>query len=102
VTELTNATRAEVEQTLEWARAQSAAIVARAQQGAEQLLGSAGLGDDQIERVADAIVRAAEQGADTGRTPGTMPRAAATASPPPPSVQEDGDDGEEPQDESQA
>jgi F0F1-type ATP synthase membrane subunit b/b' len=102
-TELTNATRAEVEQTLEWARAQSAAIVARAQQGAEQLLGSAGLGDDQIERVADAIVRAAEQGADTGRTPGTMPRAAAPASQPPPAAEQvDGDDGEEQQDESQA
>jgi hypothetical protein len=75
-TELTNATRAEVEQTLEWARAQSGSIVARAQQGAEQLLASAGLGDEQIARVADAIVRAAEQTAEGGRTPGTMPRAA--------------------------
>ena len=40
-TELTNATRAEVEQTLEWARGQAGAIIARAQEGAEQLLGAA-------------------------------------------------------------
>jgi hypothetical protein len=74
-TELTNATRAEVEQTLEWARAQSAVIVARAQQGAEQLLASAGLAEEQLERVADAIVRAAEQSSEAGRPPGTMPAA---------------------------
>src|SRR5205085_1905224 len=42
-TELTNSARAEVEATLEWARAQTSAILARAQHGAEQLLGSAGL-----------------------------------------------------------
>ena len=41
-TELTNATRAEVEQTLEWARGQAGAIISRAQEGAEQLLGSRG------------------------------------------------------------
>ena len=76
-TELTNSTRAEVEQTLEWARAQSAAIVARAQHGAGQLLASAGLGEDELERVTEAIVRAAEQAASSGRPPGTMPRAAA-------------------------
>ena len=82
-TELTNATRAEVEQTLEWARAQSASIVARAQQGAEQLLASAGLGDERLGRVADAIVRAAEGAGDSGRTPGTMPRAVSQPAPPP-------------------
>jgi hypothetical protein len=87
-TELTNATRAEVEQTLEWARAQSAAIVARAQQGAEQLLASAGLGEKQLERVADAIVRAAEQTSLAGRTPGTMPRAAPVSQEPPPAAAE--------------
>jgi hypothetical protein len=87
-TELTNATRAEVEQTLEWARAQSGVIVARAQQGAEQLLSSAGLGDEQLERVADAIVRAAEQTTDTGRAPGTMPRTAAASQGPPPAATE--------------
>ena len=71
-TELTNATRAEVEQTLEWARAQASAIIARAQHGAEQLLGSAGLGDDAIERVAETIVRAAEH-ATEGTRPAAVP-----------------------------
>jgi F0F1-type ATP synthase membrane subunit b/b' len=81
-TELANATRAEVEQTLEWARAQSAAIVTRAQQGAGQLLAAAGLSDEQIGRVADAIVRAADQAsAGPGRAPGTMPRAGVAPQP---------------------
>jgi hypothetical protein len=66
-TELTNATRAEVEQTLEWARAQASAILARAQQGAEQLLAAAGLGQDVISNVADAIVRAAEHSLEPQR-----------------------------------
>jgi hypothetical protein len=87
-TELTNATRAEVEQTLEWARAQSAAIVARAQQGAGQLLASAGLGEQQLDRVADAIVRAAEQTSEPGWAPGTMPRAAVVSQAPPPAPAE--------------
>ena len=78
-TELTNATRAEVEQTLEWARAQASSIVARAQQGAEQLLASAGLGEEQMARVADAIVRSAEQIAESGRPAGVMPRRPAAA-----------------------
>src|SRR5918995_3984657 len=72
-TELTNSARAEVEQTLEWARAQASMIAARAQQAAEQLLASAGLGKDQISRVADAIVHSAEQPDDRRRTPGTLP-----------------------------
>jgi hypothetical protein len=59
-TELTNSARAEVEQTLEWARAQGAAIMTRAQQGAEQLLSAAGLGDDALSTVSDAIVQAAQ------------------------------------------
>ena len=63
-------------------------IVSRAQQGAEQLLSSAGLGDEQLGRVADAIVRAAEQTVDTGRTPGTMPRSAAASQGPPPAAAE--------------
>jgi cell division septum initiation protein DivIVA len=63
-TELTNAARAEVEQTLEWARAQASTILARAQHGAEQLLAAAGLGQDAIAQVAEAIVRAAEQVSD--------------------------------------
>jgi F0F1-type ATP synthase membrane subunit b/b' len=59
-TELTNAARAEVEQTLEWARAQANAIMVRAQQGAEQLLSAAGLGDEAISGVSDAILKAAQ------------------------------------------
>jgi hypothetical protein len=68
-TELTNAARAEVEQTLEWARAQASAVLARAQHGAEQLLAAAGLGEDAIAQVAEAIVRAAEQTADARQVP---------------------------------
>ncbi|HEY1365589.1 MAG TPA: hypothetical protein VGF23_00675 [Gaiellaceae bacterium] len=70
-TELTNATRAEVEQTLEWARAQAGAILTRAQHGAEQLLTAAGLGEEAIGRVADAIVQSVER---TGERPaGILP-----------------------------
>ena len=57
-TELTNAARAEVEQTLEWARAQATARLARAQQGAEQLLAAAGLGEPAISQVVQSIVEA--------------------------------------------
>jgi hypothetical protein len=60
-TELTNAARAEVEQTLEWARNQARVVIGRAQQGAEQLLAAAGLGQDAIAEVAAAIMRSAEQ-----------------------------------------
>jgi len=66
-TELTNAARGEVEQTLEWARAQATAIMSRAQQGAEQLLAAAGLGDDALSGVSDAIVQAANQEVEAGR-----------------------------------
>jgi F0F1-type ATP synthase membrane subunit b/b' len=74
-TELANATRAEVEQTLEWARAQATAIMARAQQGAEQLLASAGLGEQQVTRVAEAIVKSIEQPGEKTRSPGSLPGA---------------------------
>jgi hypothetical protein len=57
-TELTNTVRAEVEQTLEWARGQAAAVMARAQQGAEQLLAAAGLGEPEVTKVVEAIMRA--------------------------------------------
>jgi len=63
-TELTNSARAEVEQTLEWARAQASSIMARAQNGAEQLLRAAGLGDDAVGQVAQAIVAATTQAAE--------------------------------------
>jgi F0F1-type ATP synthase membrane subunit b/b' len=66
-TELTNSARAEVEQTLEWARAQATAIMARAQQGAEQYLSAAGLGDDAISSVSEAIVQAANTDIEAAR-----------------------------------
>ena len=66
-TELTNATRAEVEQMLEWARAQASTIIARAQQGTEQLLAAAGLGEARANEVADEIVKSAETQATSAR-----------------------------------
>jgi len=80
-TELTNAARAEVEQTLDWARSQAAIVIARAQQGAEQLLGSAGLGDDVVSKVGEAIVRAAEQATEAARPAGVTAAAEAPEKP---------------------
>jgi F0F1-type ATP synthase membrane subunit b/b' len=81
-TELTNAARAVVEQTLEWARAEASTILARAQHGAEQLLAAAGLGEDAISQVANAIVRAAEQVAERQPAPQpSQPPAAAFSGP---------------------
>jgi hypothetical protein len=82
-TELTNATRAEVEQTLEWARAQAAAILSRAQTGTEQLLAAAGLGEQEIKRVAEFIVEAARGSIEATRTPPAAARPAAAVSAPP-------------------
>jgi hypothetical protein len=73
-TELTNSARAEVEQTLEWARAQATAIMARAQQGAEQLLSAAGLGDEAMSDVSQAIVKAATQESEGAPPQQLMPR----------------------------
>jgi hypothetical protein len=72
-TELTNSARAEVEQTLEWARAQATAIMSRAQHGAEQYLSAAGLGDEAISGVSDAIVKAAQSETEAAR-PQELPR----------------------------
>jgi F0F1-type ATP synthase membrane subunit b/b' len=80
-TELTNSARAEVEQTLEWARSQAGAIISRAQEGAEQLLGAAGLGDDKVGGVAQAITNAAEAAAHASRPEGQV-RAEEPAAPP--------------------
>ena len=66
-TELTNSARAEVEQTLEWARAQATAIMARAQQGAEQYLSAAGLGDEALAGVSEAIINAAQLESEAAR-----------------------------------
>ena len=62
-TELTNAARADVSQTLDWARAQASAIVARAQHGAEQLLGAAGLGPEAVGQIVNAIIESARASA---------------------------------------
>ena len=103
-TELTNAARAEVEQTLEWARAQAAAILSRAQSGTEQLLAAAGLGEEDIKRVGEAIVEAAKGSIEATRTPPAPARpAAAVPSPPPVSSAPAAEAGEPeaPEDESQ-
>jgi hypothetical protein len=113
-TELTNSARAEVEQTLEWARAQATAILSRAQNGAEQLLSAAGLADDEIKRVGEAIVDAARESIEASRGPAAPTRPAAAVAAPPVSPapaaepaqsaaapKEDESDGAESADESQ-
>lgn len=90
-TDLTNAARAEVEQTLEWARAQAAAVMARAQQGAEQFIAAAGLGEPELSRVVEAIVKTAERDIEIASTPPQPSRPAAalagmSAPPPAPPV----------------
>jgi hypothetical protein len=109
-TELTNSARAEVEQTLEWARAQAAAILSRAQSGTEQLLAAAGLGEEEITRVGQAIVEAARDSIEATRTPpaSARPAAAVAAAPPvsPPATAESSSEATaekeaEPADESQ-
>jgi F0F1-type ATP synthase membrane subunit b/b' len=98
-TELTNSARAEVEQTLEWARAQATAIMARAQQGAEQLLSAAGLGDEAMLDVSQAIIKAATEeteGAPLQNLRPPPPTAAPpepAAEPEPPTTPEPGDTG---------
>ena len=56
--DLSEATQAEVEQTLEWARAHAASIIARAQEVAEELLTASGLGPESLAEVSAAIVQA--------------------------------------------
>ena len=70
--------RAEVEQTLDWARTQASAIVTRAQDGAEKLLTAAGLGPDALAEVATAIVDAAHSS-----TEGSRSRSSSTPAPEP-------------------
>jgi hypothetical protein len=104
-TELTNAARAEVEQTLEWARAQANAIMVRAQQGAEQLLSAAGLGDEAISGVSDAILKAAQHETEVA-APAELPErpAPVAAAPEPeqtdepePAQQDESEDSPKPQ-----
>jgi hypothetical protein len=89
-TELTNAVRAEVDQTLEWARAQAATILGRAQpqEGAEQLLTAAALGAERLGEVAEAIVGAAH--ATTEETRGPAPSLAEAPAEPEPDEPEPG------------
>src|SRR5665213_3355372 len=68
--EITNAARAEIEQTLEWARAQATTIINRAQQGAEQLLTAAGLGPDALVTISAAILESA-RGTERPAVPST-------------------------------
>jgi F0F1-type ATP synthase membrane subunit b/b' len=103
-TELTNAARAEVEQTLEWARAQANAIMVRAQQGAEQLLSAAGLGDEAISGVSDAILKAAQHETEVAapaELPERPPPVAAAPEPeetePEPAQQDEPEDSPKPQ-----
>ena len=79
-TELTNSARAEVEQTLEWARAQAGSVLQRAQQGAEQLLSAAGLGQDALNEVVQAILGDVQASAERTRPAGVArPSVAAVA-----------------------
>lgn len=87
-TELTNAARAEVEQTLEWARAQATAIMTRAQQGAEQYLSAAGLGDEAISGVSEAIIQAASQQVEDARPQELPARSTPVAAAPEPEAEE--------------
>jgi F0F1-type ATP synthase membrane subunit b/b' len=81
-TELTNSARAEVEQTLEWARAQAGSVLQRAQQGAEQLLTAAGLGQDALSEVVQAILGDVQASAERTRPAGvTQPPVAAVPEP---------------------
>jgi F0F1-type ATP synthase membrane subunit b/b' len=82
--ELTNSARAEVEQTLEWARAQATAIMTRAQQGAEQYLSAAGLGDEAISGVSEAIIQSANLEMEESRAPELPPRPEPLAAAPEP------------------
>lgn len=86
-TELTNSARAEVEQTLEWARAQATAIMTRAQQGAEQYLSAAGLGDEAISGVSEAIIQAANQEMEQTRPQELPPRPEPVAAAPEPEAE---------------
>src|SRR5919106_790465 len=86
-TELTNSARAEVEQTLEWARAQATAIMTRAQQGAEQYLSAAGLGDEAISGVSEAIIQSANLEMEESRPPELPPRPEPLAAAPEPTAE---------------
>jgi hypothetical protein len=64
------------------------AIMTRAQQGAEQLLGAAGLGEDAVSGVSEAIVQAATREAEASRPPELPTRPEPIAAAPEPEAQE--------------
>ena len=76
-TDLTNTVRAEIDQSLEWARVQGTDIIRRAREGAEQLLGAAGLGGPALDQVVKSIVEAS--GADPDAASGRAPESSAPA-----------------------
>ena len=82
-TELTNAVRAEVEQTLDWARAHSAASIARAQEAAEELLAAAGLGPEALTEVVTTILAAARSTMEVAPSESSMAEPALAAAPEP-------------------
>lgn len=53
--ELTHATRAEVQRTVEWSREHAHVIVERAKHGAEQLLIAAGHGEESVRQTVEAL-----------------------------------------------
>jgi len=57
-------------------------VMARAQEGAEQLLAAAGLGDETIAGVADKIVEAAQAATEASRGPAASSGGAEEASSP--------------------
>jgi hypothetical protein len=96
-TELTNTVRAEVEQTLEWARGQAASVISRAQQGAEQLLGAAGLGEPAVTEVVETIMRGFEKDQSLPAPQPAAPRVSrpAAAKRAPSRSQPEGSDGDD-------
>jgi cell division septum initiation protein DivIVA len=83
-TDLAHASRADVERTLEWARAHAEAIVRRGRAVSEQLISASLRGQADMTAVMDAIVRAAET--DAGRPSDPVAGPAQTALPAGPEV----------------
>jgi hypothetical protein len=73
--ELSDSTRAEVTATLDWSNTRSREILSRAQEGAAQMLASAGLGAEKANETAAAIVASV-----TDKKPATAERVSDTAS----------------------
>jgi hypothetical protein len=79
---MTNSARAEIDQSLAWARNESTEIVTRARAAAEQLLSAAGLGGAALDKVVSSIAPGgrpesaagdSESRSSTTQTSGTPP-----------------------------